>query len=97
MSAKPKESGKPLCFDTMKHFKIWVEAARASHPHPAHSYCEDCTEEYRDRMVIANRCGHPQTIFRRFHGEMVGRRPVEYVNALQLEAIITVTEEPKHV
>jgi len=48
-------------------------------------------------MVIANRCGHPQTTFKRVYGELVGRRPVEYVNALQLEAIITVTEEPNHV
>jgi len=97
MSANPKASAKPLCFDTMKDFKSWVAAARASHPHPAHSYCEDCTQEYKDRMIIANRCGHPQTIFRRFHGEVVGRRPVEYVNTLKLEAIITVNKEPKHV
>ena len=93
----PRASAKPLCFDTMKDFKRWVTAARSSHPHPAHSYCEDCTAEYRDRMIIEGRCGHPQTKFKRVYGELVGRRPLTEVKKLRDAAILGVTVEVKNV
>ena len=97
MSARAKPSAKPACFNTMKDFKSWVEAARSSHPHPAHSYCEDCTAEYRDKMIIAGRCGHPQTKFKKVYGELVGRRPVTEIKKLRDAAILGITVEVKNV
>lgn len=36
--------------------------ARARQAQPANA-CADCTHEYRNRMVAAGRCKHPETVF----------------------------------
>lgn len=73
----------PRCFNNYKEFKLWITAARGAHPAPAHSYCEDCTPEYRDKMIEENRCAYPQTTFKILQGEFVGRRSIEDVKAIR--------------
>lgn len=64
----------PRCFNSYPEFKLWVLAARASHPSGGHGYCEDCLPAYRDKMAAENRCAYPSTTFKVVQGEFVGRR-----------------------
>ena len=83
----------PACFNSVGEFKLWVAAARQSPPNAAHSYCEDCTSSYRDKMILQQRCAHPNTTFRIFNGELVGRRPQEFVKKLRMEAMLGIKPE----
>jgi hypothetical protein len=78
----------PRCFNSYPEFKLWVTAARGSHPTPGHGYCEDCTPAYKDQMVSENRCGYPEVTFKVIQGEFVGRRSREYIRKLRGDALI---------
>lgn len=52
----------PKCF-TDAQWHSWKAAARMSRPSGLHTYCEDCTPSYRDRMLVAGRCAFPNTHF----------------------------------
>jgi hypothetical protein len=83
-----EKNGTPRCFNSYKEFKLWVTAARGAHPAPGHGYCEDCTPQYKDKMVEANRCAYPEVIFKVLQGEFVGRRSREYIRKLRDGALI---------
>lgn len=53
----------PRCFDSKEQYVAWVACARASHPKPGHSYCEDCTPKYQKQMIEERRCKFPGTTF----------------------------------
>jgi hypothetical protein len=55
----------PKCFGSRKQYSEWVKFARLSHPHPNHSFCEDCTQEYKTEMVKQNRCEFPEVVFKK--------------------------------
>jgi len=78
----------PKCFDTAKQFKGWVDAARMSHPAPAHSYCEDCTPDFQAKMIRDKRCQYPGTLFHKSEGGWVGRRSVVEVAKIKRRAEI---------
>ena len=54
--------GTPKCF-TDAQWASWREAAKMSRPSILHSYCEDYTPQYRDRMLVSGRCAFPNTHF----------------------------------
>lgn len=64
----------PRCFENARQWKGWVDAARMSHPSPAHSYCEDCTPDFQAQMIREKRCTYPGTLFHKAEGGWVGRR-----------------------
>jgi hypothetical protein len=74
----------PSCFADRKQFADWVKFARFSKPHPNHSYCEDCTAEYKDKMVKQNRCGFPEVKFKKCRdGGFEGFRSASEIKALK--------------
>ena len=67
----------PACFDNRFQFLDWVHAARVANPGPS-GYCADCTPEYKDAMIKANRCAHPNVVFRVYNEEgVIGLRKLK--------------------
>jgi hypothetical protein len=58
----------PACFRDRKQFVEWVKFARMAKPHPNHSYCEDCTPQYKELMLKQDRCAFPGVTFRNTEG-----------------------------
>lgn len=60
-------NGKPRCF-SQEAWLLWLEAARSALPPRnglrEHRWCSDCTPEYKQKMVDAKRCAHPEVLFR---------------------------------
>ena len=60
----------PPCFSGKRQYVNWLEAKasyapRARPDFPAEpNYCRDCSECFRDKMIEANRCLFPETIFK---------------------------------
>ena len=54
--------GTPMCTDTPT-YEAWREEARRSPPGEA-GFCMDCTPEYQQTMIAAERCEHPWVKFR---------------------------------
>lgn len=56
---------RPRCFNTQDQFRLWVGASRAcpDNQKPACGICTDCTPEYKQEMLLENRCEHPETRF----------------------------------
>lgn len=65
------------CFDSTREYEAWLSMMRSSggyaYGSKTHGPCWDCTPEYKDAMVKAKRCEHPETVFKLTReGEMVG-------------------------
>lgn len=62
----------PPCYKSQYQFDQWVKAAEKMDgaPPPVRkdwprepNYCRDCSQSYRNRMRIENRCLFPDTVF----------------------------------
>ena len=53
---------KPACFDSETQWSDYQREAKAS-GWPADRFCRDCSPEYRNQMIRAARCAHPETVF----------------------------------
>lgn len=53
----------PKCFHNHSQFTTWMKAARATGGCHEAGFCTDCTEEYKNRMLAAGRCEHPDVRF----------------------------------
>jgi hypothetical protein len=74
----------PKCFGNRKQFTEWVKFARFSHPHPNHSYCEDCTQEFKTEMLKQGRCEFPEVKFKKCRdGGFEGVRSAAEIKALK--------------
>lgn len=62
----------PKCFDSLEQYMLWKNVARNAYP-GASGICADCTPEYKEKMIKANRCARPLTYFIRIDGELVGK------------------------
>lgn len=62
----------PLCF-SLRQWKEWrIYAVQVN---PADTYCEDCTPEYKERMMKENRCLWPCVEFKvDTDGMLIGTR-----------------------
>jgi len=58
---KIKFEGIPTCA-TAKQYMSWLSIARRVPPWRA-GFCEDCSQEYADRMGDEGRCEHPEIVF----------------------------------
>lgn len=63
-------SSYPRCFENRAQFIDWVHAARVANPGPS-GYCVDCTLEYKEKMLKADRCTYPAVMFRNVKEEGV--------------------------
>jgi hypothetical protein len=52
----------PSCFSSREQYALWMRSARSTKPGRS-GYCEDCTPEYKRKMVEQNRCEYPATWF----------------------------------
>ena len=65
----------PPCFRNQEQWNQYREAAVYSAAN-GFTFCSDCTQERRDEMIKQHRCTHPQTVFYRPNGALIGRRKV---------------------
>lgn len=67
----------PPCFPNRAHFTVWVRLADQTKQGNARlTYCTDCTPAYKTRMLVEQRCGHPEVQFvPEDDGGMAGVRP----------------------
>lgn len=64
------EVGAVRCFRTAQEAQEW---AKSTNKDGRVSPCIDCSEKYRDQMVLLARCAHPETVFiRDDSGAIVG-------------------------
>lgn len=65
----------PRCF-TAQQWSEWMAVARMVRPQIRNGFCEDCTPHYQARMILLERCDHPDVRFT-FNPEdgTLGRRP----------------------
>jgi hypothetical protein len=67
----------PRCFKSRAQFIDWVHAARVANPGPS-GYCVDCTSEYKEKMLKADRCTYPAVMFRNVKEEgVIGLRKLK--------------------
>ena len=83
----------PPCFNGEEEFRQWVRYARQSQPPPADSYCFDCTEQYRDKMIAENRCEFPDTSFITLSTKLGHRTEFEVVGKRNRKHIIKIRNE----
>lgn len=66
------EGKKPRCFESEDQWDefqmLWALSNRGTKP----NMCHDCTPEWRNQMIRADRCAHPETVFVMNDGEVVG-------------------------
>jgi len=68
------------CFNSTDEYREYVVAYKLAQPNGVGSQfkvdpCRDCDPKYRDRMIAAGRCQHPETVFirsNRFAGDRIG-------------------------
>jgi hypothetical protein len=55
----------PSCFESVAQWVEWKSLANFSGKFVGREipYCEDCLPDYRDRMILAGKCTHPETVF----------------------------------
>jgi len=67
----------PLCFSSEKQWLSWKSIARFIKPHPAHTYCEDCTAQFKLEMIKQDKCSHQKVRFScDDDGLICGKRPI---------------------
>ena len=65
----------PACFDSNEQFRSWQNVYKAAKPGQS-QYCEDCTPEYKAKMLEQLRCGHTKVVFfQDADGFLAGSRP----------------------
>lgn len=87
----------PACFENAKEYgeyvSLWERSVKGASICDA---CNDCTAKFRDRMIDAGRCDHPETTFARDReGEVVGvsaTNPITWLRAISNQAGFTVTD-----
>ena len=62
----------PDCFDETEQWKQYQKLWRMSKGTARVDVCFDCLPHYRDEMIKAGRCAHPETVFVEADGEVVG-------------------------
>lgn len=70
----------PKCWpvDKVKDFVLWKDAARTSAINQKSSVCEDCTPEYKERMLNEGKCENPEIVFAIDEdGFIFGRLPLQ--------------------
>lgn len=52
----------PKCFNSKQEYEAWCEKAVEDPEleNPRLSFCVDCTNHYRDRMILEQRCAYPE-------------------------------------
>ena len=78
---RPQKASKPLrlprvapaCFDSQEQWGRYHVLATISGGN-GFTFCEDCTPEYRDKMVAQRRCKFPGTVFTKVNEVIVGER-----------------------
>ena len=50
----------PACYRSDNEYRWWLEMARIKPPVHDNWVCEDCTEEYQQRMNKLGRCAYPE-------------------------------------
>lgn len=82
MSRMPRLASmtKPACFRTEAEWRDWFKIH-----HGADTPCTDCTREYQAQMIQEGRCEHPETLFARIDGELMGIRgtTIGYIKVLR--------------
>lgn len=53
----------PICF-TRPQYSEWLSAARKAPPTQSNGYCQDCTPQYKARMMTQGLCAHPGVQFK---------------------------------
>lgn len=53
---------RPACFESDEQWREWATLADFTQL-PRRRFCVDCSPEYRDRMLEADRCAYPETVF----------------------------------
>lgn len=62
----PLEPVIPACWDKKEDWAAWNQLNKKVglvREDKLANYCTDCTEEYKQKMLQANRCAHPETEF----------------------------------
>lgn len=62
----------PECFDNAEQWSQYQKLWRLSKGSARLDMCYDCLPHYRDEMIKAGRCTHPETVFVEECGEVVG-------------------------
>ena len=78
---KPGKSTRPLhlptkappCYDSQKQWNLYRETAVYSAGN-GFTFCSDCSQERKDKMISQGRCRFHGTTFSRPNGVIVGRR-----------------------
>lgn len=86
----------PPCFGSDQEFREYAVAFKLSQPSEVGKQfyvdpCRDCTPVYRDKMIAAGRCQHPETVFirsARFAGDRIGVPLLDEKKAAPWEAAI---------
>jgi len=61
----------PPCFDSAEQYRYWLEANAGYSPRERPdfpkepNYCRDCSQEYKDKMIMQDRCIFPEIIFKK--------------------------------
>ncbi len=63
----------PACFNSQKEWEAYHTLSVISGQN-GHTFCTDCTPEYRERMVAEGRCRFPGTRFSKVNDVIVGQR-----------------------
>lgn len=77
---------RPACFDNDEQYEQWKAAAEEvdeTHLTRTCGYCIDCTPSFKERMLEAGRCEHPDVTFVYMYDEscepgevtLIGMRP----------------------